>query len=418
MPESGRRWRLLYAVPFGVFPVQSGGALRSWHLLRELCRCFRVTAFVPSACENVRESILKEVPDAQDLEVFDIPAYRMPRGLPGRLRDRLRTFALTGDWRIPTNGVQHSLSRVMQDWFRCNTADIIMCTNLESLYLARKCRKWSNGAVSVLDLHNIESELCLRRTGGSVENTAYRKLVQQESLLPTAADLVQVCSDHDGALLVRGRDCSLAVQTVSNGVATERLRFDGTRQKSLLQRVLFCGTLNYGPNIEGLNWFCSRVWPQIHSKNAAAELVVVGRGYRAENFPGLEGQSGVRIVGAVEDVVPHYVDCGVSICPLLSGSGTRLKILEAMSAGNPIVSTAIGCEGLQLKDGEEILIRDDPVDFASAVRGLMEKPAEFDALRERARRRAESSYDWRVIGHEMCQQLLAVLAQRQKARLE
>jgi glycosyltransferase involved in cell wall biosynthesis len=115
----------------------------------------------------------------------------------------------------------------------------------------------------------------------------------------------------------------------------------------------------------------------------------------------------VRVIGAVEDVLPYYRQCGVSVCPLLSGSGTRLKILEAISAGNPVVSTSVGCEGLQLQDGREILIRDTPGSFAAAVVQVMQCAEHFKALRTAARIRAESVYDWRVIGRDMCRDLLS-----------
>ncbi|MFM7166564.1 MAG: hypothetical protein ACKO3T_15100, partial [Planctomycetaceae bacterium] len=88
MPEDRDRISALDTVPFSLFPVQSGGALRSFYLLRELCRTFRVTAFVPSDAISVRQAILNEVPEAGDLQVFEIPPYRPPQNLLGRLRDR------------------------------------------------------------------------------------------------------------------------------------------------------------------------------------------------------------------------------------------------------------------------------------------------------------------------------------------
>jgi glycosyltransferase involved in cell wall biosynthesis len=233
------------------------------------------------------------------------------------------------------------------------------------------------------------------------QDSHYRELVHQEMGLARSADLVQVCSDEDGVVLQRICGSPLKWRTVPNGVATERISFDTSPEKSRSPQVLFCGTLSYRPNIEGLNWFCSQVWPLIRAKNSAAELIVVGRGYRAENFPGLQQLPGVNLVGEVIDVLPHYRESGVAICPLLSGSGTRLKILEAMSAGNPVVSTAIGCEGLQLRDGCEILIRNEPQSFADGVVDLMGREEHFHRQRLAARVTVESRYDWRVVGNDL-----------------
>ena len=415
MNSSVSREEVLISIPFSVYPVQSGGALRAWHLLRELSRHFRVTAFVTSRADDVQRSILAEVPEATGtLEVLEIPPYERPGTLMGRLWHRLQTLWLTRDWRIATNGTQYALVDAIRRHVRSHSADIVISTNLESAPLARRIRQWLPNALSVLDLHNIESELYRRARAVDSQDSHYRELVHQETGLVRSADLVQVCSDEDGVVLQRICDSQLKWRTVPNGVATERISFDTSPEKSRSPRVLFCGTLSYRPNIEGLNWFCSQVWPLIRAKNSAAELVVVGRGYQAENFPGLQQLPGVKLVGEVADVLPYYRECGVAICPLLSGSGTRLKILEAMSAGNPVVSTAIGCEGLQLQDGCEILLRNEPQSFADGVVDLMGCEEQFYRQRLAARVTAESRYDWRVVGNDLSKILLQSLSESRR----
>jgi glycosyltransferase involved in cell wall biosynthesis len=415
MNSSVSREEVLISIPFSVYPVQSGGALRAWHLLRELSRHFRVTAFVTSRADDVQRSILAEVPEATGtLEVLEIPNYERPGTLVGRLWHRLQTLWLTRDWRIATNGTQYALVDAIRRHVRSHSADIVISTNLESAPLARRIRQWLPNALSVLDLHNIESELYRRARAVDLKDCHYRVLVRQEMGLVRSADLVQVCSDEDGVLLQRICGSPLKWRTVPNGVATERISFDTSPEKSRSPQVLFCGTLSYRPNIEGLNWFCSQVWPLIRAKNSAAELVVVGRGYRAESFPGLLQLPGVKLVGEVVEVLPHYRESGVAVCPLLSGSGTRLKILEAMSAGNPVVSTAIGCEGLQLQDGCEILIRNEPQSFADGVVDLMGCEEQFHRLRLAARVTAESRYDWRVVGNDLSKILLQSLSESRR----
>ena len=407
MAKDCERPGALYTVPFSIFPVQSGGALRSYYLLRELCRAFRVTAFVPSEAPSVRQAILSEVPVASDLQVFEIPPYRQPQNLLTRLRDRWRTLQLTGDWQVSTNGVQYSLAQAVRIWLRQNSPGLVIHTNLDSLYLLRRCRQWSGNALQVLDLHNVESQLYVRRAGLAADRQVCERLLQQERMLTSVSDLVQVCSDDDGAVLQGISGAGLKTCTVPNGVATELTPFDANSAKPASRKILFCGTLSYAPNVEGLNWFARQVWPLIRCGVPETELLVVGRGYDAQKFPGLEQTTGVRVIGAVESVLPYYRQCGVSVCPLLSGSGTRLKILEAISAGNPVVSTTVGCEGLQLQDGREILIRDEPRQFAAAVVELMSRADQFEAIRTAARIRAEASYDWRVIGAAMVGNLLA-----------
>ena len=138
------RYEVLISIPFSIYPVQSGGALRAWHIIRELSRHFRVTAFVPSHAEDVRRSILAEVPEAAgDFEVLEIPSYQRPETLVCRLWHRLQTLWFTRDWRIATNGTQYAMAGAVRARIRRRIPDIVISTNLESAYLARRIRQWT-----------------------------------------------------------------------------------------------------------------------------------------------------------------------------------------------------------------------------------------------------------------------------------
>jgi glycosyltransferase involved in cell wall biosynthesis len=234
-------------------------------------------------------------------------------------------------------------------------------------------------------------------------------LQRQESLVSRCVDLGFVCSDDDGRSLATATGKALQISVIPNGVACERSPFDSNPHKKQIEQVLFCGTLSYRPNIDGLNWFLQNVWPVVLRERPQLRLQIVGRGYHAGNFPLLATASSVDVIGEVDDVAPYYRSSGIAICPLLSGSGTRLKILEAMSFGNPVLSTSIGCEGLQMIHGSELMIHDDAEGFANALLKLQDDGNTFDALRTQARHRVEELYDWRVVGNTVKRSLIDAL---------
>jgi glycosyltransferase involved in cell wall biosynthesis len=140
------------------------------------------------------------------------------------------------------------------------------------------------------------------------------------------------------------------------------------------QTLLFLGLLSYHPNTVAADHLIRNIWPKVLSVLPQARLLIAGA--RPENLASYEQRpKGVTFVGFVDDLDKLYDEVTVVCCPMLHGSGTRIKILEAAAYGRPVVSTTLGAEGLRLKDGEEILLRDDPGSFAEAcVRLLTDGP--------------------------------------------
>jgi glycosyltransferase involved in cell wall biosynthesis len=129
-------------------------------------------------------------------------------------------------------------------------------------------------------------------------------------------------------------------------------------------------------------------------------LNIVGRGDKGP-YSELINDSTTNFIGEVEDVTPWYRKCNVAIAPLLQGSGTRLKILEAMSLGNPMVSTAIGAEGIECIPERDILIADEPADFADKIISLVSDPGKSTLISDNARKLVEDKYSWNVIGSSL-----------------
>jgi glycosyltransferase involved in cell wall biosynthesis len=184
------------------------------------------------------------------------------------------------------------------------------------------------------------------------------------------------------------------IRVVPNGVDTEFFRL-GTEAERPLE-LLFTGAMNYAPNADGVAHFCAEILPRIRAVVPDVSLSVVGR----DPPPRIQSlaRGGVTITGTVPDVRPWMNRAAVFVVPLRVGGGTRLKILEALASGRAVVSTSLGCEGLDVKHGDNILVADTPAAFADAVVRCLRDPGLRRELGARGRALVEQRYRWDAIG--------------------
>jgi glycosyltransferase involved in cell wall biosynthesis len=191
---------------------------------------------------------------------------------------------------------------------------------------------------------------------------------------------------------------------VPNGVDTDGYQI---LPEPAANGLLFIGSMSYAPCADGAVWFCNAILPQVQP--ADAEMWVVGRS------PGPDVQAlasdKVHVTGWVEDILPYYERTRIAVVPLRAGSGTRLKILEAMALGRAVVSTTIGAEGLAVHDGEHLFIADDPQTFAEKVSRLLQDDDLRRAMVLRARELVVNHYDWKALARQMIGIYEAVLHQ-------
>jgi len=184
---------------------------------------------------------------------------------------------------------------------------------------------------------------------------------------------------------------------VPNGVDLNRYQGDfGPVEPDTL---VFPGALTYKANFEAMRFFLTEVFPRIRQARPQATLYITGRtdGVDLRRLPLGDG---VVLTGYLPDVRPRVARSAVCIAPLTLGGGTRIKILEAMALGTPVVATSKGAEGLDVTPGRDLLIADDPADFAAAVVRILENP-ELRASLSTAGRRVAERYDWRAIGGQL-----------------
>jgi glycosyltransferase involved in cell wall biosynthesis len=250
----------------------------------------------------------------------------------------------------------------------------------------------------VVDTHDISYDLLrqVARSRVSLGRRVYaalnwRKLAREERACYRSADGVLVCSAADGARVLADVPAA-RVAVIPNAADVEFFKPRATDPPADGRTVLFFGLLSTFPNIDGVQFLMREVWPRIAAARPDARCKVVG----AQPPPWLSKMAGprVEVPGLVADLRPHLASSAVVVVPLRLGSGTRLKIVEAMAMAKPVVSTRLGAEGIEAVPGRDIEIADDPETFASAVVTLLDRP-ELAAERGRSGRElALARYSW------------------------
>lgn len=251
----------------------------------------------------------------------------------------------------------------------------------------------------VLDEHNIEYDI-LRRTFAAEAGfdrkfysyVNYWKLRREERAAWRRVDGCSLTSTRDERLL-RDQNGAVPTAVVPNGVDVEDFR-PGTDAACAPATLVFFGAISYYPNTDGLLFFLREIWPLLRARHPDVRLRIVG----PEPPPSIARWAGeaIEVTGFVDDVRPYIAGATAIIAPLRIGGGTRLKIVEAMAMGKTIVATPIGAEGLDVADGEDILLADDAAGFAAQIGRALDDAALRERLGRAARYRAETCYSWRA----------------------
>jgi glycosyltransferase involved in cell wall biosynthesis len=264
----------------------------------------------------------------------------------------------------------------------------------------------------VVDWHNIESE-GMWRFARNTDDLAKRIVAKRTAKLLERAEawLLDNFSTHTVTsererqeLLVRRPDAN--VQVIPNGVDTRSFEpkfiADAFGHSSPVGRkptLLFVGHLNYHANVDAVTWFCRTAWPEIARHHPDLQFTIVGR----DPAPEVRALASDRIhvTGTVEDVRPFYASAVAAVVPIRTGSGTRLKILEAMAAGVPVVSTRLGAEGIEAEDNVHLLLADSEPEIVAAIHRLVWSRETRCRLSHAARSLVCGLYDWSAIGKRL-----------------
>jgi glycosyltransferase involved in cell wall biosynthesis len=373
--DPGRR-RVAIVSPYFPYPLSHGGAVRIYHLLKEVAQEFDLFLFTfakdPPAQEfgPLMEFCAKAI-------VLSPPYYREPRWStldPPETRE------------FQSEPMRRLLARIVEE-------DRIDLIQVEYTQLAPY-------GGDILVEHDVTHDLyrqVFERTPSLSSWWDHFRWRRFEARAVRRFRRVVAMSEKDARLL------NVATTSViENGVDLTRFRPEPERPG---QRLLFVGSFNHFPNVEAFRFFHSSVWPKLRSQFPEMTFTVVaGRNHALywRQFTGeIAPPSGERIsvLDFVRDVRPLYVECNLVIVPTTVSAGTNLKVLEAMAMERAVVSTSCGCAGLGLEHGASVSIADDADSFAEAIARLLENPPERARL-ARAAKSIVVQFDWQALGRK------------------
>lgn len=351
-------------------------------------------------------------PGATPLSRADLPFCRdvIPVPRPRAYTPWKIVRGLTGRWPLPVlNYTSRAMSAALFHAAYGRRYDLVQIDSIHMVACLVPLAE-AVGATTriVYNWHNIESELMRRyRAGaGSPLRRLYsavtaRKMERLERSILRSAFGHVVCSERERRQLLKLAPAA-RIAVVPNGVDIEYFA-DTEAPAAARNRIVFVGLMNYHPNVEAAVAFTREVWPRLRSRLPGCSLTLVG----ATPDPAvlaLREVAGVEVTGTVPDVRPYYREALAAIVPLRTGGGTRLKILEAMAAGVPVVSTAFGAEGLDVAPGKNILVVDptDPDAWVRELAGLAESASWRQQLTVAARQLVREQYDWTILGESLC----------------
>jgi glycosyltransferase involved in cell wall biosynthesis len=391
------RPRLAFVSPSFLFPNDTGGRIRTTNTLRGLKGgAFDITLLSPASSVQ-RSDWATQLHDVCDHFVDWVPTPMRPRWQ--------RAVDLWGD--LPVN-VASDRTATGLEAVRNTLGDGHFDIAVFDFVHAAVLRPAGPHAASVCFTHNVEAEI-FGRHAAQVSNPLMRKIwtsqhakmlkYEQEAL--RRFDAVVAVSERD-ATFFRDRYGLTQVSTISTGVDLDFFAWSEPPPLAAERppTIVFTGSMDWDANLDGIRHFLAEAWPLVKAERPDVRFVIVGRRPPAWLVEQVKALPGVSCTGFVDDVRPHVYAAHVFVIPLRVGGGTRIKAFEAMAMGCPVVSTAIGIEGLDVVPGEHFLLCDEPAAQARGILDLIGTPALRKQLSEQARQRVEHRFGHRVAAKE------------------
>lgn len=388
--------RCLFVSPFVPFPPEDGGRIRIHELMKGIARHNQVDLLtLDDGSEESRRAVGELRSQGFPVDVVSHRTRRSPSTVARAL--------MRGDSLYRTLYTSDALARSLRARLADTPYDIVQ---YEFAFMAPYAPPRSgDGPRVVIDAHNLEYRLNvgLRDVSTGARGIPYRTYARreaarrrrEETAMFQIADQVVTVSRADRDALRRDAR-GVAAEVVPNGVDLERFVPSPAPEDDRPPSAVFVGKMDYRPNVDAVRWFCAEVMPLVRRASPDFRFVICGSRPTAA-VRALDRIPGVSVLGRVPDTRPYLREAALAVVPLRAGSGTRLKVLEALALGRPVVSTTLGCEGLDVVDGRHVVLADSAAGFADRVVGLLARPTERERLARAGRRLAEDCYGWPAI---------------------
>jgi glycosyltransferase involved in cell wall biosynthesis len=399
--------KILWVKAGKLLPVDAGGKIRSYNILRQLQEHHELVLLTPygGKPDPWYESELKKefpgalpmwtaAPDSSTLERLFHYLYCFPSGVPFSIR------------KFTDGAAGEKIEQLMQE----GGFDFVVCDFLAPS-LTFPAKLWGQ---TILFQHNVETVLWDRMLASEpswLKRLLYRveagRMRRYECSSIGKFQHVIAVSEQDRAYMSQFMPAE-KISVVPTGVDLEQYRAASGGQASE-PLVMFTGTMNFEPNMDGVEYFCREIWPRVLKAVPNARFRIVGKEPVAA-VRRLASET-VEVTGTVPSVVDHLKQAWVLVVPLRMGGGTRLKIYEGMAIGRATVSTSIGAEGLDVRNGKDIILADEAEAFADAVITLL-REQELRKRYERAAAEAVTRFGWASVAEKFVQVLSSTVPAR------
>jgi polysaccharide biosynthesis protein PslH len=373
------------------FPANNGSKIRIYHLLRQLGRQHDVTllTFANESDRVDAESLAMLQQSCREVRVFPYKEFR-----PSTARAAAGLFSSQPSYLTDT--FSEDLAGALDERLADRRADVIVASELAMMPYPIHASAWP-AILEDLELAVFQNAAAapLSRASSVRARLTWWKLTRYLRQSLGSFGACTVVSEQERQLVSSVAPEAPSPHVVPNAVDTQS--YLGEFSTPEPDSIVLSGALTYLPNYRGAQWFLRSVYPLIRERIPVPHFRITG-GTRDVDLAGLPAAPGLELTGYVDDIRPVVAESMVSVVPLHSGAGTRLKILESMALGTPVVSTAKGAEGLEVVHGENILISDDPVEFAEYVVAVNRSPRLRAHLGTNGRELVRARYDWNVVG--------------------
>ena len=390
--------RLLLLTPQLPYPPHQGTSLRNYHMLKALAQENTITLLSFNEVDK-------------DTDISPLENYcRVLPPIPAPIRSqrsRLKQLFTSALPDIALRLKSTEFAAALNAIIRSDQFDVVQVEGIELASYIRQIKRAAPRAKIVLDCHNAETELQRRAQAIDLRNPSrwlaaiyssiqISRLARFEAWAMQSSDAILAVSKSDrahlSAMLPSNHDGIAVIPNTIDIAEYDRLP---AQSPKITYDLVFTGKMDYRPNIDGVLWFAEAVWPALRKLRPTITWAIVGQKPHPR-LDVLREIDGITITGFVPQIQPYLAGASIYIVPLRIGSGTRLKILEAMAIGLPIVSTRIGAEGFDVINGKELILSESPEEWGESILNLLANDDQRLAMGAAARDFAWN-YDWRKI---------------------
>lgn len=401
--------KILFLTPQLPFPPDKGATIRTFALMKGLAQRGHQIHLLSFINSEEDESWLPHMrPYYAGVSTVVAPRRSKLTRLCTLIFSTLPDMA----WRLPSAAFADKLGDLLgRESFDIVQAESIEMAQYALLALGQR-RPGEKKPVVIFD--DLNAEYILQKRAFDIDRRSPRKwhkalyswvqwqrLRAYETHVSRCVDEVIAVSEADAASIA-ALDGSITIRVIPNGVDcmffspnAQPAAYPAPTKIKHMASLVFTGTMDFRPNIDAVVWFCKDILPLIKRDVFHVHFYIVGKNPPAE-VQALAGPA-VTVTGYVSDIRPYIAHSSVYVVPMRMGSGTKLKVLEAMAMKIPVVSTALGAEGIDAIPGKHLLLADTAADFARHVIALLDNAAERQRLADNARRLVEEKYDWATI---------------------